>query len=107
MRITVGAIMHESHDFPPLLTDLSAFREVDLLCGVDIIAEHANRKTEIGGVLRVAQTRGIEVVPTVSATALPSGMGVLLTQAPSGKVLEITSRNLSPHLADRQMRRCW
>ena len=72
-RIAVGAIQHESHGFSPIATDLSAFRNVELLLGEDVIRRHAGRKSEIGGILDVASSRKWEIVPTVSATAIPLG----------------------------------
>jgi len=73
MRIVVGSIIHESNTFSPMPTDLAAFREVELLFDEDLITQHTNRETEIGGMLHQAQQRGIEIIPTISAVALPAG----------------------------------
>jgi len=73
MRMVVGSIMHESNCFSPVHANLEAFRECELLFGRDLVEHHANRRTEVGGILQVGQQRGIEIVPTISAKAMPSG----------------------------------
>ena len=73
MRVIVGSIWHESNSFSPLRTDLSAFGDLQLLAGDRIIEHHRGRGTEIGGFLSAAEHRGIDIVPTVAASALPSG----------------------------------
>ncbi|MDP6380819.1 MAG: M81 family metallopeptidase, partial [Phycisphaerae bacterium] len=73
MHIVIGSIIHESNSFSPQATDLSAFADSELLLGHEIIDHHAGRGTEIGGILHLAAHRGIDVTPTVSATAMPAG----------------------------------
>jgi len=70
----VGSIWHESNTFSPIKTDLKCFEEYELLFDNDILDYHRGRKnTEIGGVLEVAENKHIEVIPTVSASAITSG----------------------------------
>ncbi len=73
MQVALGSIMHESNSFSPISTSLSAFEDTELLFGDELIERHTPRKTELGGILHVAQQRNIEIIPTVSAKAMPSG----------------------------------
>ncbi|TKJ42907.1 hypothetical protein CEE35_09320 [Candidatus Aerophobetes bacterium Ae_b3b] len=74
MRVVLGSIWHESNTFSPTKTDLKCFKENQLLFDNDILDYHRGRKnTEIGGILEVAENKHIEIIPTVSASAIPSG----------------------------------
>jgi microcystin degradation protein MlrC len=74
MRIIVGSIMHESNTFSTIKTDLNSFQKTQLLLGDELINYHAARRTEIGGLLHTLKNEDVEVVPTLSAVALPSGI---------------------------------
>ncbi len=65
--------MHESNTFCQVKTGLSSFQEVQLFRGRHIMDYHMDRRTEIGGMLRVLNNKDIEIIPTISANALPSG----------------------------------
>jgi len=73
MRVVVGSIWHESNTFSPLKTDLKCFEENELLFDNDILDYHRRKNTEIGGILEVAENKHIEIIPTVSASAITSG----------------------------------
>ena len=72
MRIAIGALMHESNTFAPGLTTLDDFRRTQFLTGADIVDAHAGTGSEVGGALEALQRHGAEVVPTLSAWAMPS-----------------------------------
>ncbi len=72
-RILVGGIWHETNTFSPLPTDLDAFRRFQFLAGTALLAELAGTNTEIGGMVDAAGT-DIELVPSVHAGAIPSGL---------------------------------
>ena len=74
MRVAIGSIMHESNTFTPALTDLDAFRQTQYLAGDEILRYHRGRPSEIGGMLAVLEAANVEVVPTVSALAMPHGV---------------------------------
>ncbi len=72
MRVAIGALMHESNTFAPGLTTLDDFRRTQLLGGADIVDAHAGTGSEVGGALEALRRHGAEVVPTLSAWAMPS-----------------------------------
>ncbi|GAI95688.1 unnamed protein product, partial [marine sediment metagenome] len=74
MRVAVGSVWHESNTFSPIKTDLKCFEEYELLLDNHIIDYHRGRRnTEIGGILEITENRHIEIIATVSASAIPSG----------------------------------
>lgn len=74
MRIIVGSIMHESNTFSNEKTNLVSFEKAELLFGEQIITHHTNKRTEMGGILQVLKSKGVEILPTVSAAACPCGV---------------------------------
>ena len=72
MRVAIGALMHESNTFAPGRTTLEDFRRTQFLTGAGIIEAHAGTGSEVGGALEELGRRGVEVVPTLSAWAMPS-----------------------------------
>ncbi len=72
MRVAIGALMHESNTFAPGLTTLDDFRRTQLLGAAAIVEAHAGTGSEVGGALEALQRHGVEVVPTLSAWAMPS-----------------------------------
>jgi len=73
MPVAVGSIYHESNTFSPIKTDLKCFQEYELLLDQDILNYHREKNSELKGALEVAESQGIELVPTISASAIPSG----------------------------------
>lgn len=74
MRIAIGAIMHESNTFSPMRTTVADFRKTQYVAGADILARHRGTASEIGGILKVLAEEGVDVLPTLSAWAMPSGV---------------------------------
>ena len=72
MRVAIGALMHESNTFAPGLTTLADFRRTQFLTGPAIVEAHAGTGSEVGGALEALQRHGAEIVPTLSAWAMPS-----------------------------------
>lgn len=70
MRVAIGGISHESNTFSSAPTDLAAFR---VERGEEIPARWAQTFHEVGGFIEGASRFGYEPVPTLVATALPSG----------------------------------
>ena len=73
MKILIGSIMHESNTFAPTVTDIEVFKRTQYLTGDDIIKYHLNQRSEVGGVLQVLKKKGVSVIPTISAWAMPYG----------------------------------
>ena len=73
-RLVIGQISHETNSFSPIRTELRHFGQRGHLEGAAILKEYRGTKTPIGGFMDYADTRGWELVPTVSASAVPSGL---------------------------------
>ena len=73
MKIAIGSIVHESNTFSTLYTDIDAFRRKQYLKGNDVISGHRGRRSELGGFLSAIPDT-VEIVPTISAEAMPSGI---------------------------------
>jgi len=69
MRIIVGSIMHESNTFTPFPTTLEEFHP---RYGADILDMPG--RGSLGGIVSLLQGQGAELIPTLSAHALPGGM---------------------------------
>lgn len=69
MKVAIGGISHETNVFSPVATPLSAWR---ILEGEEMILRSRGKKTNIGGILEVAEAQGWEIMPTIFAGATPS-----------------------------------
>jgi microcystin degradation protein MlrC len=84
MRVFVGSMLHESNTFAGLRTSLEDFRP---MYGWDVLRAPPSHGDEAAaGILATLSERGVEVVPSVFAHALPSG---------------IVTREAYEHLRDR------
>ena len=73
MRIITGTISHETNVLSNIATDLEQFRKRRLLYGEEVFEYHRGTKTPVGGLMDGCETHGFELVPTVFASATPSG----------------------------------
>jgi microcystin degradation protein MlrC len=73
-RILVGGIWHETNSFSPIPTDLAAFRAFQYLEGDALFDELRGTNCEIGGMLAAAPRHDLELIPSVHAGAVPSGI---------------------------------
>lgn len=89
LRIGVGGIWHESSSFSALETTIGDFGSyVGITVGSEVF-EHADRQDEVTGFIDVLRQRpDVNIVPLMSAGALPSG---LVTEEAAG-LLEKTLR---------------
>lgn len=71
-RVAIGMISHETNVFSPVPTPLQAWRDRGLYLGEEIIQHFRGTKSAIGAYLEVAEREGWEVIPTISAAAMPS-----------------------------------
>jgi microcystin degradation protein MlrC len=69
MRVVVGSVMHESNTFTPFPTTLKEFHP---RYGAAILQEPG--RDSLAGIITRLRERGIELIPTISAHALPGGV---------------------------------
>jgi microcystin degradation protein MlrC len=87
--VLFGGIWHETNSFCPVATDLDAFRRFALVEGEALLSAYQGTNTEIGGFVAEAKQQDFELIPTLFAGAIPSG---LVSRALRG--------NISPPLVD-------
>ncbi|HEU4793777.1 MAG TPA: M81 family metallopeptidase, partial [Nitrolancea sp.] len=74
MHLAIGAISHETNTFSKIPTTIESFEQHRYAEGDAIIATYRDTETPIGGFIDGAEERGITLVPTLAAYALPSGI---------------------------------
>jgi len=74
MKFVVAMLSHETNMFSPVKTELRHFKERELYYGEEMFAALKGTKTSIGGFMDAAKANNIELVPTVAASAMPSGL---------------------------------
>ena len=77
--LVVGQISHETNVFSPILTGLDQFQGRELAYGEGLFEVFKGTKTGIGGVIDAAEQaqragRQVELIPTIAASAVPSGL---------------------------------
>ncbi len=73
-RFAVGMFMQESSTFCPEVSSLERFRNNVLTFGDDVLPVAKTSISYLGGVMQAAAKHGIEVFPTVAASASPYGV---------------------------------
>ena len=72
-RVGIASLMHESNTFYPVPTNREMFRDTCLVSGREVISHWGEAHHEIGGMLEVLPALGLETVPLLTGTAMPSG----------------------------------
>ena len=72
--VALGGIWHETNTFAASRTRRADFEAYHLAVGGHLIARFAGLRTEVGGFLSGAEARGWNVLPTLFAAAVPSGL---------------------------------
>lgn len=72
-RVLLAEISHETNTFSPIPTDLGRFAQRELAYGQDILDRGRGTRTGIGGYIDAAARAGVELIPSVAASAVPSG----------------------------------
>ena len=85
-QVGLVSFMHESNSFNPVLTTREMFEQNCLQFGEAILPEWMDAHHEIGGMLEMAPKLGLEIVPLVTAWAMPSGPLTKQTR-PAGPIL--------------------
>lgn len=73
MRIAIGQLAHETNTFSKVKTTTDLFKIREWAIGEQIFETHFGVKDYLGGMLDRGNELGIDIVPTFSATANPSG----------------------------------
>lgn len=74
MRIAIGQIAHETNTFSNVATTVELFKGWEWDHGQMIIERHLGVEDYLGGMIDKCNQLGVEIVPTFSAFAGPSGM---------------------------------
>ena len=73
MRFFVAMFSHETNTFSTIATDRPQFEARDLRYGGEILETYRGTGTCLGGMIDGAASRGVTLVPSVAASAAPSG----------------------------------
>ena len=73
-RIAIGGIWHETNTFASGMTTMADFENYQLARGNEIVSRYAATNTELGGVLDGVEGSSIKAIPTLFASAVPSGI---------------------------------
>ncbi|PLR79832.1 MlrC domain protein [Bacillus canaveralius] len=74
MKILIGQIAHETNTFSSVKTTVESFKQWEWLHGDEVIHRHRKVRDYLGGMIDRGEEIGIEVVPTFSSFAMPSGI---------------------------------
>src|SRR4051794_36417276 len=74
MRILIGEITHETNTFSDVRTTVESFKQWEWLHGEEIVLRHRGVRDYLGGIIDRAEELGIDIIPTFSANAMPSGI---------------------------------
>lgn len=115
MRIATLGLFHEANTFSPIKADHALYADGGVLRGEEIVREHGNAATTMGGFLHARSWPGVEVVPLVFAYVNPIGpiasdvfdelvdemLGELAKQGPWDAVLlALHGAAVAEHIAD-------
>jgi microcystin degradation protein MlrC len=73
LTIAIGGISHETHAFSPMPTALADFEQRALLSGAAMLSAARGSDGVLGGIIDTAGKAGVELVPTLFASAMPAG----------------------------------
>ena len=73
MRIAIGQVAHETNTFSNVKTTIDLFKLWEWDHGETIVQKHSGVKDYLSGMIDRGSSLGIEIVPTFSAWANPSG----------------------------------
>lgn len=73
MKVAIGQLVHETNTFSKVHTDKKLFEQWDWSTGKDILEKYTDVRDSLGGMIDCARRERIELAPTFSAYAYPSG----------------------------------
>lgn len=74
MKIAVGQVGHETNTFSEVPTIVESFERFEWLEGEELLKRHRSVRDYLGGMIDRAEASGMEIAPTFSAFAYPSGL---------------------------------
>ncbi len=74
MRVVAGQISHETNSFSPVSTGLEEFRARGYATGEEVTERFLGTRTPLGGFFSAGEEAKMEILPTVAASAVPSGI---------------------------------
>ena len=73
MRFFIAMVSHETNTFSTIATDRRQFETRELHYGGELLERYRDTGTCLGGMIAVAEARGVDLVPSVAAAAAPAG----------------------------------
>jgi len=73
-KFVTGQISHETNAFSPIRTEIRHFQERGAIEGQGLLEVFGGTKTPVGGYIKFSQDVGAELLPTMSYSAVPSGL---------------------------------
>src|ERR1700736_789659 len=73
-RIGVRGIWHETNTFASRTTSLRNFEEYQFAEGDDLLSRYSSVRNEIGGFIDASRLQELNLVPSLYAAAIPSGV---------------------------------
>jgi len=70
LRVAIARISHETNTFSIVKT---ALEDYDPCYGEDVFQVYGGTRTEVGGFIEVLRGKDVDIVPTIAASATPSG----------------------------------
>lgn len=74
LKIVIGQLSHETNTFSSVLTTEELFKRWEWAEGEELVQKNRDVKDYVGGMIDECDELGIEIIPTFSAAALPSGL---------------------------------
>jgi len=74
VKVAIGGLWHETNTFSSKRTTLGDFEAYQFVHGTEILPRYRNVRNEIGGFIQAAADFGLELIPTLYAGAVPSGI---------------------------------
>ena len=74
MRVAIGGISHETNTFSNVKTTIEYFKNLEWEHGQEILDNHTGVRDFLGGMIAEGMRQGVELVPTFSTRANPSGL---------------------------------
>jgi microcystin degradation protein MlrC len=74
MKVAIGQLVHETNTFSNVRTDQRLFEQWDWSTGDAIREKYTGVRDSLGGMIDGAARQGVQLVPTFSAYAYPSGL---------------------------------
>ena len=74
LKIVIGQLSHETNTFSNVLTTEELFKLWEWTEGEEVVQRNRDVKDYVGGMIDECEEQGFEIIPTFSASALPSGL---------------------------------